>query len=643
MIEPRRDRRRPKHDRPEIRASARSAADPPGSLAIWWLGQSGFLIKSRRGMLVDRPVPLRAPDAEVRGHGPAARPDDPGAASRGATCRASTWSSPPQALRPPRPGDAARPAGRLARCACSCCPRRFSTMPRRLGLPAERLVGIDAGDVVERAGFRVRAVPSAHERLDRDEQGRHLYLGYVIETEGLRLYHSGDSLAYDGLAERAGAGAVRRALPADQRPRPGAGRAGQHDGGRGRGPGGARSGPGSSCRITTICSPSIRFRSRRSRPRPAGCRRGSSPGSCDAASAGRSRRERHAGDRIGTSGTKTLAIDERGTILASASAEYPCAHPRAGLVRAGPRALVGRDDADRPGRCWPRASSSRPTSPGSASPGRCTARSSSTTAGEVIRPALLWNDQRTAAECREIEERAGGREALVRMVANPALTGFTAPKLLWVRKHEPKNWDRVRQVLLPKDYIRYRLTGTYATEVSDASGHAPARRRQPPLEPRAAGQARHRPALSAAVLREPRGLGQGERGWDRRRPGLPVGTPVVGGGGDQPAGAVGNGIVRQGVVSATMGTSGVVFAHADQLGFDPLGRLQRGCHAVPGAWHVMGVVLVGRRQLPVVPQRAGQGRGRAGQAAGRSTPTSCSPPRRRSPARGPRGSSSCPT
>jgi len=90
--------------------------------------------------------------------------------------------------------------------------------------------------------------------------------------------------------------------------------------------------------------------------------------------------------------------------------------------------------------------------------------------GQVIRPALLWNDQRTAAECAEIEERAGGREALIRLVANPALTGFTAPKILWVRKHEPGNWDKVRQVLLPKDYIRYRLTGTYATEVSDASG-----------------------------------------------------------------------------------------------------------------------------------------------------------------------------
>src|SRR5262249_44097298 len=90
--------------------------------------------------------------------------------------------------------------------------------------------------------------------------------------------------------------------------------------------------------------------------------------------------------------------------------------------------------------------------------------------GRVIRPALLWNDQRTAAECREIEEKAGGREALIRLVANPALTGFTAPKLLWLRRHEPAHWNQVHQVLLPKDYVRYRLTGTFATEVSDASG-----------------------------------------------------------------------------------------------------------------------------------------------------------------------------
>jgi xylulokinase len=211
-------------------------------------------------------------------------------------------------------------------------------------------------------------------------------------------------------------------------------------------------------------------------------------------------------------------------------------------------------------------------------------------AGEVIRPALLWNDQRTAAECREIETKAGGREALFRMVANPALTGFTAPKLLWVRKHEPQNWERVRQVLLPKDYVRYRLTGTFATEVSDASGTLlldVANRRW-------SGELLGKLDIDQALLPacyESQEVSAQVSELGSKATGLLVGTPVVGGGGDQPAGAVGNGIVRQGVVSATMGTSGVVFAHADTLGFDPLGRLQRGCHAVPGAWHVMGVVL----------------------------------------------------
>jgi xylulokinase len=210
--------------------------------------------------------------------------------------------------------------------------------------------------------------------------------------------------------------------------------------------------------------------------------------------------------------------------------------------------------------------------------------------GRVVRPALLWNDQRTAAECAEIEDRAGGLEALIGMVANRALTGFTAPKLLWVRRHEPANWEKVRQVLLPKDYIRYRLTGTYATEVSDASGTLlldVANRRwsrellgKLDLDPELMPACFESPEVSATIST----IGS-------RATGLPAGVKVVGGGGDQPAGAVGNGIVRQGVVSATMGTSGVVFAHAEQLGFDPQGRLQRGCASVPGEYHVMGVVL----------------------------------------------------
>jgi xylulokinase len=176
------------------------------------------------------------------------------------------------------------------------------------------------------------------------------------------------------------------------------------------------------------------------------------------------------------------------------------------------------------------------------------------------------------------------------MVANPALTGFTAPKLLWLRRHEPQNWERVRQVLLPKDYIRYRLTGSYATEVSDASGTLLLDVANRCWSAELLQKLDIDPALlpacyeSAEVSAKVSALGASATG-------LTAGTLVVGGGGDQPAGAVGNGIVRPGVVSATMGTSGVVFAHAAELGFDPQGRLQRGCHAVPGAWHVMGVVL----------------------------------------------------
>ena len=292
---------------------------------------------------------------------------------------------------------------------------------------------------------------------------------------------------------------------------------------------------------------------------------------------------------IGTSATKTIAIDEKGTILASASAEYPCDHPRPGWSEQSP------------GLWW---DATKKTVEQVLSSGKFQASDVAgvglsgqmhgsvflDSAGDVIRPALLWNDQRTAAECQEIETKAGGREALIRLVANPALTGFTAPKLLWVRKHEPASWERVRQVLLPKDYVRFRLTGTFATEVSDASGTLMLDVANRRWSRELLAKLDIDPALLPSCHESQEVSGQvSELG--SKATGLPVGTPVVGGGGDQPAGAVGNGIVRQGVVSATMGTSGVVFAHADTLGFDPLGRLQRGCHAVPGAWHVMGVVL----------------------------------------------------
>ena len=292
---------------------------------------------------------------------------------------------------------------------------------------------------------------------------------------------------------------------------------------------------------------------------------------------------------IGTSGTKTLAIDARGKILASASSEYPCSHPHPGWSEQDPdlwwAATVAtvRDVLSK-------AELKPADVVGVGLSGQMHGSVFLDKDGHVVRPALLWNDQRTAAECAEIELRAGGKEALIRLVANPALTGFTAPKILWVRNHEPEKWAKVAKVLLPKDYIRYRLSGTFATEVSDASGTLlldVANRKwsrelmaKLDLDPSILPECFESHEVSATVS---------EIGSEAT--GLARGTPIVGGGGDQQAGAVGNGIVRPGVVSATMGTSGVIFAHTPELGFDPLGRLQRFCHAVPGEFCAFGVVL----------------------------------------------------
>ena len=208
-------------------------------------------------------------------------------------------------------------------------------------------------------------------------------------------------------------------------------------------------------------------------------------------------------------------------------------------------------------------------------------------ADRVIRPALIWCDQRSAPEAADLGVRLG-QERIIALAANPALPNFTVTKLLWVRAHEPEAFARIRHVLLPKDYIRLRLTGTRASDVSDASGTLAfdvAGRRwsrelsdllEIPLEwwpP--AGES---PEVSARVSAAGAAV-----------TGLAEGTPVVGGAGDQAAGAVGNGIVAPGLVSVSIGTSGVVFAATDGLVRDPQGRLHSFCHAVPGTWHVMGV------------------------------------------------------
>jgi len=210
-------------------------------------------------------------------------------------------------------------------------------------------------------------------------------------------------------------------------------------------------------------------------------------------------------------------------------------------------------------------------------------------AGEVLRPAILWNDQRTAAECDEIREKLG-KARFIQITGNDALTGFTAPKVLWVKNHEPEVFARVCQILLPKDYVRFKLTGCYATDKAGAAGTVllDLRRRD------------WAPEVVTALGLDPTWLPptfEGTAVTGKVSPqaaeatGLKAGTPVVGGGGDQAAAAVGTGAVVEGVVSLSLGTSGVVFATADRPIVEPEGRLHAFCHAVPNKWHLMGVML----------------------------------------------------
>ncbi len=291
---------------------------------------------------------------------------------------------------------------------------------------------------------------------------------------------------------------------------------------------------------------------------------------------------------IGTSGTKTLLCDDHGRIRATATVEYPCSHPKPLWSEQNP-ADWWRASVESVRQVLVRAKVKGRDVSGIGLSGQMHGAVMLDRSGRPLRPAILWNDQRTGAECAEITAKVGARR-LIRLVSNPALTGFTAPKILWVRRHEPRLYERTRRVLLPKDYVRYRMSGVFATEVSDASGTLllDVRKRRwcrpllstleidPVLLPECFESDEVSSTLSAAAAAEM---------------GLAPGTPIVGGGGDQAAGALGNGIVRPGVISATLGTSGVVFAYADRVQTDALGRVHTFCHAVRGKWHVMGVML----------------------------------------------------
>jgi xylulokinase len=209
--------------------------------------------------------------------------------------------------------------------------------------------------------------------------------------------------------------------------------------------------------------------------------------------------------------------------------------------------------------------------------------------GTVLRPAILWNDQRTAAECDEIRSVIG-RERLIAISGNDAITGLTAPKLLWVRRHEPDAWSRLAHVLLPKDYLRYRLTGDYAMDKADGSGtllfDLSARTWSPDLLSELALD----PAWFPPTFEGPEVTGS-VTPEAAEATGLRARTPVVAGGGDQSANAVGVGVVAEGSVALSLGTSGVIFAATDSPIHEPNGRVHAFCHAVPGRWHLMSVML----------------------------------------------------
>ncbi len=281
---------------------------------------------------------------------------------------------------------------------------------------------------------------------------------------------------------------------------------------------------------------------------------------------------------VGTTGVKAVAVAPDGRVIGVAERGYSLSTPRAGWSE--------QDPED-----WWRATQSALAALGPVEivgiglSGQMHGLVALDAADRVVRPAILWNDQRTAAECAEIEERIG-LDRLIALTGNRALTGFTAPKLLWVRRNEPDAFGRIARIMLPKDYVRLRLTGEWATDVADASGTLlldVARRSwsDEVLEALDLPGAWLPPALESPEV----------AGVTIACDEVPQGIPVAAGAGDCAAAALGVGIDRPGPLSIVMGTSGVVFAALPAFASDPRARVHSFCHAVPGQWHAMGVML----------------------------------------------------
>ncbi|MBM6887582.1 xylulokinase [Pseudoflavonifractor phocaeensis] len=291
---------------------------------------------------------------------------------------------------------------------------------------------------------------------------------------------------------------------------------------------------------------------------------------------------------LGTSGTKTALFDQEGRTIASCTRTYPLSQPQNGWAEQEPEEWWQAARETIRG-VLEQSGISPEEVKGVGLSGQMHGLVMLDGEGRVLRPSILWCDGRTGRECGEITERVG-KQRLIQLTANPALTGFTAGKILWVRRHEPELYAKCRHILLPKDYLRYKLTGEFATEVSDASGMNlldVANRcwsgevlEKLDIDPALLGKLYESTDLTGTVTAAA-----------AAETGLAPGTPVAGGAGDNAAAAMGTGVVRAGRAFVTLGTSGVVFAHADQVSIDPGGRVHTFCAAVPGAWTVMSCTL----------------------------------------------------
>ncbi|MBV9424531.1 MAG: xylulokinase, partial [Solirubrobacterales bacterium] len=277
---------------------------------------------------------------------------------------------------------------------------------------------------------------------------------------------------------------------------------------------------------------------------------------------------------VGTSGVKGLSIDSRGAVVARAEATYPLSTPRPGWAEQDPEDWWAATEA-----VLAALQADAGTPAGIGLSGQMHGLVALDKGDRPLRPAILWNDQRTGAECQEIEDMIGF-ERLIELTGNRALPGFTAPKLLWLRRHEPTIYAQIARIALPKDYVRLRLCAEHATDVSDASGM---------LLLDVAERRWSEEVLSALELDPawlPRLLESPEVSGATR-----AGVPVAAGAGDQAAGALGVGVDRPGPLSVVLGTSGVVFSALDHYAADSAARVHAFCHAVPGSWHAMGVML----------------------------------------------------